>query len=89
MKELCACEYVKFYIIQLNVLNCHLPVTGFIILLILNKGVGGWLLARPVLRVSGRLSPACPPSGRSSSLFHILSFSQASLNETLRTSQLG
>lgn len=40
MKELCACEYVNLYIIQLNVLNCPLPVTVFIILLILNKGVG-------------------------------------------------
>lgn len=27
MKELCACNYVNLYIIQLNVLNCPLPVT--------------------------------------------------------------
>ena len=80
MKELYACEDVNFHIIQLNVLNCHLPVTVFIILLILNKGVRGRLLARLVLRVSGCSSPACPPLGRRSSLFHILSFSQASLN---------
>ena len=41
MKELYACKDVNFHIIQLNVLNCHLPVTVFIILFILNKGVGG------------------------------------------------
>ena len=33
VKELCAHEYVNFYIIQLNGLNCHLPVTVFIVLL--------------------------------------------------------
>lgn len=31
------CEYVYFYITQLSVLNCHLPKTVFIILLILNE----------------------------------------------------
>ena len=44
VKELCAREYVNFYIIQLNALNCHLPVTVFIVLLSLNK-VRVWMFS--------------------------------------------